>query len=132
YAFVARLRPEKTVQQPWQECLEKSPDEAPGQEAAIQLLSQLHFAHLLQYDFAEDSAQLFERYNRRVQREVRARFLNLMFMRFPLLDPDWFLQKALPVVGKLISPIGAIIWLIVVGFGLKIVAENFTPFRAQT
>ena len=132
YEFVARLRPDRTVQQAWQECLEKFPNEAPGQEAVIQLLSQLYFANLLQYDLAEDSAQLFERYNKRVQREVKARFLNLMFMRFPLLDPDRFLQKTLPVVGKLISPIGALIWLIVVGFGLKVVAENFVAFRDQT
>src|SRR5436190_23757914 len=107
YEFVARLRPERTVEQVWQECLDRFPDDAPSQEAVIQLLSQLYFANLLQYDLAADSAQLFERYNKRRQREVRAQFMNLMFMRFPLLAPDRFLQKTLPFVGKLISPLGA-------------------------
>src|SRR5437773_7748711 len=132
YEFVARLRPDKTVQQAWKECLEKSPDEAPGQEAVIQLLSQLYFANLLQYDLAEDSSQLFERYSKRRQREVRAQFMNLMFMRFPLLDPDRFLQRTLPIIGKLISPLGALLALIVVGLGLKVVADNFSAIKDQT
>ncbi len=40
YEFVARLRPDCTVQEAWQQCLNRFPDEAPGQEAVIQLLSQ--------------------------------------------------------------------------------------------
>ena len=99
YEFVARLRPDRTVESVWQECLNRFPDEAPGQEAVIQLLSQLYFANLLQYDLPADSAQLFERYKRLKQRETRARLLNLMFIRIPLLDPDSFLVRTLPVVG---------------------------------
>lgn len=125
YEFVARLRPERTVEQAWEECLTRHPDSAPGQEAAIQLLSQLYFANLLQYDTAADAAQLFERYKKRRQQEVRSRWLNIMFMRFPLLDPDRFLVKTLPFIGKLISPLGALVWMMVVGFGIKSVAENF-------
>ena len=41
YEFVARLGPGRTVEQVWKECLDRFPDEAPGQEAVIQLLSQL-------------------------------------------------------------------------------------------
>ena len=49
------------------------------------------FANLLHYERALDTAQLFTRYKQRRQRELTARLLNLMFMRFPLLDPDRFL-----------------------------------------
>ncbi len=131
YEFVSRLRPDRTVEQAWQQCLERFPDEAPSQEAVIQLLAQLYFANLLQYDLAADSAQLFERYKKRKQREIGFRFLNIMFMRFPLLDPDRFLVRTLPVVGKFISPFGALLWLVVVGLGLKVVAENFGGLEAQ-
>lgn len=132
YEFIARLRPERTVQEVWQECLDRFPDDAPGQEAVLQLLSQLYFANLLQYDLATDSAQLFDRFKKRRQREIRSRFLNLMFMRFPLLDPDEFLVRTLPVVGKLISAFGALIWLVIVGSALKVVADNFPALRAQS
>src|SRR5688572_18017463 len=119
YAFIGRLRPDRTVEEAWKECLERFPDEAPGQAAVIQLLSQLYFANLLQYQGAHDGGQLFERYKQRRQRELRMRVRNVMFMRIPLLDPDRFLVGTLPLVGKLISPLGAFIWLITVGWALK-------------
>jgi putative peptide zinc metalloprotease protein len=131
YEFVSRLRPDRTVEEVWQRCLNRFPDTAPSQEAVIQLLSQLYFSNLLQYDLAADSAQLFERYKKRKQREIGFKFLNIMFMRFPLLDPDRFLVRTLPVVKKLISPFGAILWLLVVGFGLKIAVDNFSDLRVQ-
>lgn len=132
YEFVARLRPDRTVDEVWRTCLDRFPDEAPGQEALIQLLSQLYFANLLQYDQASDSAQLFERYKKRRQREVTGKLLNIMFMRFPLLDPDAFLVRTLPVMGKLISKTAGVIWLVVIGLALKVVADNFEALRNQT
>ncbi len=124
FEFVARLSPSRTIEEVWTECLERFPDTAPGQEAVIQLLSQLYFSNLLQYDTAADAAQLFERFKRRRQREIRSRFLNIMFMRFPLFDPDRFLVRTLPFVGKFIGVFGGLVWLIVVGFGLKVVVDN--------
>ena len=131
FEFVSRLRPDRTVEEVWKQCLERFPDAAPSQEAIIQLLSQLYFSNLLQYDLAADSAQLFDRYKKRKQREMGFRFLNIMFARFPLLDPDRFLVRTMPVVKKLISPIGAAIWFLVVGFGLVIAADNFDALRLQ-
>lgn len=132
YEFVARLRPDRTVAEVWQECLNRFPNEAPGQEAVIQLLSQLYFANLLRYDEATDSPKLFARYEKARQREIRSKWLNLMFMRFPLLDPDEFLNRTIGFVGKLISPLGALIWAVVVGLALKVVAENFTALKDQS
>src|SRR4051812_31501188 len=56
YEFLVRLEPRRTVEEVWRECLVRFPDDAPGQEAVLQLLSQLYFANLLQYDLAVDSA----------------------------------------------------------------------------
>jgi putative peptide zinc metalloprotease protein len=67
YELIARLRPDRTVQEVWEECMEKLPDETPGQEAALRLLSQLYQANLLQYPQATDSAKLFERHQKRRQ-----------------------------------------------------------------
>src|SRR5436190_4721226 len=68
YEFIARLRPDRTVEEVWRETLERFPNEAPGQEAVIQLLSQLYHAGLLQYTIASDTEQLFQRYERVRQR----------------------------------------------------------------
>ena len=132
YEFVGRLRPEKTVQEVWQECVSRFPDEAPGQQAVLRLLSQLYYANLLQYEDARDSAQLFERFQKRRQREISARLLNLMFMRFPLLDPDRFLVRTMPLAGRLISAMGAVIWLAVVGLGVKVAIDNWAALRLHS
>jgi putative peptide zinc metalloprotease protein len=130
YEFVARLRPARTVQEVWQECVARFPDDAPGQEAVIRLLSELYYANLLHYEQA-DSAQLFERHKQGRQRQIAARLLNLMFMRFPLLDPDQFLVRTMPVVGKFVSRFGAVLWFVVVGFAVKVVIDNFPALRVQ-
>lgn len=132
YEFVGRLRPDRTVEEVWRECLEKAPDAAPGQEAVIQLLAQLYLADLLQYDVASDTARLFERYEKSRQRETRARWLNVMFMRFPLLDPDLFLQRTMPIARKLIGPFGLLLWLIVVGAGIKTAVEHWPQLQSQS
>jgi putative peptide zinc metalloprotease protein len=132
YEFVARLRRDRTVEEVWKECLNRFPDEAPGQEAVIQLLSQLYFANLLQYEAGSDTAQLFQRYERTRQRETRAKLLNVMFMRFPLLDPDQFLVRTMPLARALISPFGALIWLGVVGTAIKMVIDHWSMLREQS
>lgn len=132
YEFVARLRPDRTVEEVWTECLERFPDDAPGQEAVIPLLAQLYYAGLLQYNLAADTTQLFQRYEKTRQRETRARLLNIMFMRLPLLDPDRFLVRTMPLVGRLISPLGGLIWIVMVGLGLKVVIDHFPQLQQQT
>jgi putative peptide zinc metalloprotease protein len=132
YEFVARLRPDRTVEQVWQECVERFPDEAPGQEAVIQLLSQLYFANLLQYDLAADSAKLFERFEKNRQRETRARLASIMFLRIPLFDPDAFIVRTMPWVKWLIGPIGAVLWLLVVGAGLSLAFNHWAELKDQS
>lgn len=132
YQFVARLRPDRTVAEVWQECLERFPDDAPGQETAIQLLAQLYHANLLQYDLAADSVQLFQRYQKRRERERRARLLNLMFLRIPLLDPDDFLRRTLPLVGWLVGWRGGLLWLAVVTAAIKVAVDNFGLLRDES
>jgi putative peptide zinc metalloprotease protein len=132
YEFIARLRADRTVEETWKECVERFPDEAPGQDAVLQLLAQLYHANLLQYDEAADSSQLFERFKKRRQREVASQLMNIMFMRFPLLDPDRFLVRTLPLVGKLISPVGAVVWLAVVAWAGKLAMDNWEALRDQS
>ena len=129
--FVTRLRPDRTVEQVWQECLERNPDHAPGQEDVIQLLTQLYFANLLHFETPADSAKLFERYRKRRQREVKSRLLSIMFMRIPLFDPENLLRRMLPLLKWWISPLGAVLWLGVVGWAVKLAVDRFGELLSQ-
>lgn len=131
YEFVIRLRRTRTVEEVWEECLSRSPDKAPGQEDVLQLLTQLYFANLLYFDVPADSAKLFERYKKRRSREVRSKFLSIMFFRLPLLDPEFMLRRITLLLKLLVGPAGAIVWLAVVAAALKVVFDNFDAATSQ-
>ncbi len=122
--FLARLREDKTVQQCWEESLAQQPAETPGQEEVVRLLSQLYQANLIRSDMPPDAAKHFERHQKRRRRELRSRLLSLLFIRIPLVDPDVFLRRTLPLVRWLFSWFGALLWLGVVGWGVKTGLEN--------
>ncbi|MEQ1862685.1 MAG: peptidase M50 [Chthoniobacteraceae bacterium] len=129
--LLCRLQRGRTVQAAWEESLERDPDGAPGQEEVIQLLGQLHQANLLRGEVPPEAASLFERHTERRRRERRAQF-NLMSFRIPLLDPDRFLRRALPLVRWLFGPIGLVLWLGVVGAALKVALDHAPEFAAQS
>ena len=131
HEFVIRLRPDRTVEEVWQECLDRNPDVAPGQEDVIQLLTQLYFANLLHFEMPADSAKLFERYRKRQQRELQSKLLSIMFIRIPLFDPDNLLKRLMPIFRWFISALGAIIWLTVVAVAVKLVTERFDQAMDQ-
>ncbi len=130
--FVSRLRPDRTVQDAWQECLDLFPDAAPGQEEAIQLIAQLYFANLLHFDMPADSARFFERYRKRRQREHQSQWMNVMFARFPLLDPDAFLVRVLPFLRWIFGPAGAVLWILIVAAAVKTGIDRFPDLVSQT
>ena len=123
--FVVRLRPDRTVAEVWDECLNRNPDDAPGQEDVIQLLTQLYFANLLHFEKPADSAKLFERYRKRQQRELQSKLMSILFMRLPLFDPDNLLKRMMPIFRYLISPLGAALWVAVVAGAIKVTLDRF-------
>jgi putative peptide zinc metalloprotease protein len=128
YEFIARLHSGRTVESVWHECFESNPEEAPGQEQILRLLGQLHGANLLHSDIPPDTAKMFDRHEKRRAREARSKWLNLLFTRFPLFDPDRLLKKLLPVLRLVFSVPGAFVWLLVVGAGVKVVIDHAGEF----
>src|SRR5207245_3320155 len=104
----------RTVGEAWELGGGQLDDEAPTQPEVIQILSQLHAANLLESDITADSNVLLRRHKMQMKRKMQGRLMNVLFPRIPLWDPDRVLKKWLPFVRQLMSPIGAIIWLIVV------------------
>ncbi len=132
YDFVARLRSNRTVQEVWDESLERHPDDAPGQEDVIRILAQLYHANLLHFDVAADSAKLFERYKKRKRKELTSKLLGIMFARFPLYDPDDLLKRILPFVKPFLGKIGAVIWILTILAAGKVAIENFDALKIRT
>jgi putative peptide zinc metalloprotease protein len=131
HAFLARLSSRATVQEVWQRCLEGDPDGAPGQEEVVQMLAQLHEANLLRGELAPDTSRLLDRFSKRERQEWKSWF-SVTLLRFPLFDPDRLLVRLLPFLRWLISPLGAVLWLLVVGAAVKIGIDHAEQLRSQS
>ncbi|NML47858.1 hypothetical protein HHL11_29180 [Ramlibacter sp. G-1-2-2] len=124
WAFVSRLTPEKTVEETWNEFLETHPQEAPGQDAVIQLLSQLHVSNLLYFRHQPDNDAIVERVKRTRQRELAGKAMSFLFFRVPLLDPNAWLDRISPFIRFITGPWMAAVWLAVVGMGCVTAFEH--------
>ena len=118
YRFVALLDGRRTVGEAWHIAIESLGDEAPTQGEVIQLLGQLYVSNLLMAELPPDAETMFNRYKKRVRREVQGYLMNLLFIRLPVLDPDRFLTSWAGIFGRLFTLPGFILWLALVGLGL--------------
>ena len=112
--FIGLMDGERTVQELWDIANTHLGDDAPTQEEAIRLLGQLHAADVLQCNVPSDSLELFRRYQRHERQQWKRRLMTPLAMRFPIFDPDRFLERWLPLVRPLIGWAGFSIWLVVV------------------
>jgi len=124
YRFVAMLDGRRTVAEAWQTCNEQLGDAAPTQGEAIQLLGQLYTSNLLMGEVPPDAEGLFRRYKQRVTREVQGYLTNFLFIRIPLIDPDRFLERFVPLFGAVFSWWGLLLWIGLVGTGITFIADK--------
>lgn len=111
YHFIGLLDGRRTVAEAWEATNEAFGDEAPTQGEAIRLLGQLYTSNLLHAELPPDAEQMFDRYRKRVRREVGGQLMNFLFVRIPLFDPNRILQAWVPAVGWLFGPVGLLLWL---------------------
>src|SRR5829696_7621571 len=104
-------------------------DDAPTQPEVIQILSHLYSANLIDSDVTPDAAVLLRRHKKQQQRKMQGRLMNILFPRIPLWDPDRFLKLWMPIVRQGFSKVGAIIWLLVVGFAIYLLAPEWESVK---
>jgi putative peptide zinc metalloprotease protein len=126
HQFIGLMDGGRTVQQLWEAVCAQLGDAAPTQEEVIRLLGQLHSADALLCDVPPDSMEVFRRYQRHERMEWRRRLWTPLALRFPIFDPDRFLERTLPVVQPLFGPLGLLLWLAVVGTGLVLAVTHWT------
>ena len=124
YAFVSRLAADRTVEEVWRDTLAHGPESMLSQQEVVQLLGQLNLSNMLQADRANAGGSLFGRYRERRARERRARLMSVLSFRIPLFDPDRLLERALPLIRSLISPVGLVAYLVLLGLGAKALMDR--------
>jgi putative peptide zinc metalloprotease protein len=94
YRVISLMDGKRDMNQVWVRLTAELAEDTPDQEEVIRLLGQLHGADLIQCDVTPDVAELFERRGKQERKKFVSRYLNPMSLRFPLVDPDRFLDWA--------------------------------------
>jgi len=131
YRFVGMLDGRRTVAEVWDACNEQLGDAAPTQGEAIQLLGQLYTSNLIHAELPADAAGMFDRYKKRMNRQVRGYLVNVLFARVPLFDPDRLLDRWAPLVGWIFGPVGIALWCVLILYGLFSVADSGSELYSQ-
>lgn len=114
FRIIGLLDGERTVNEAWQLVNDQQGDFAPTQDEVIQLLGQLHSADLLHSNAATDIDELFHRQEQHQNLKIKQRVSNPLSQKFPLWDPDDFLERHLPKVSGLFNWTAALAWLSIV------------------
>ncbi len=121
----------RTLQEIWDLACVRLGDDAPSQDEVIKLLSDLHKADVLQSDAPPDIHELHQRRKQHVRARWKQYIGNPLSLRFPLLDPDRFLDQVMPLFVPLFGWFGAIAWLGTVGWALVLIAMHWTELSGD-
>jgi putative peptide zinc metalloprotease protein len=125
YLFVVRMDGVRTIDDIWQELVAEMDTEAPGQEAVVSLLMQLHSADMLAGDIPPDAAELLSRRDRQARSVWMRNLRSPLSMQFPLIDPDRFLTRTLSFAAPLMTWFALAAWVVLLGAGLMTVGRHW-------
>lgn len=126
YIFIALMDGRRTVDDLWSDVVRQSGDSAPTQDEVVRLLAQLHATDLLQSNVSPDSLEVFDRFVTQRRARLKQMLLNPMSLRFPIWDPDAFLERTVSFTRPLFSWFGAALWLAVVVPALVLAGEHWS------
>lgn len=130
YQVIGLMNGLRTLKDIWETACARLGEHMPTQDEVIALLSQLHRFDLLQAGALPDIDDLRKR-----RRTWTSRFLqNLrspLSLRFPLLDPETFLTRTMPLVRPLFGWLGLVLWLLVVGSAAILAGVHWTDLTGN-
>ncbi len=132
WSFIARLDGKRSVEEIWQQTIDRPGEAAIGQHEVVQVLSQLFNAGLLLTDASPDAVQMFLAARKQHVRSIRAQAFNFLFLRIPLIDPDRWLNAMRGLIRLLINPVTAVLWVLVMLWALKGVIEESSDLFAAS
>ena len=125
YRVIGMMDGKRTVQELWEKVSDLYSDDAPTHVEMVQLLSSLYAADILLCDVPADTKELLLRSRRSEKRARKAKFSNPFSFRFPLLDPDLFLERTIPYVRFLYTVPGFLLCFSIIAAALVQAITNW-------
>lgn len=132
WRFLRSLDGRRSVGEVWRDGLENDPENSPGQEELIRLVAQLNSAGLLYSPDGPLGQALVERLRKQKKKKAVMQWINFLFLRIPLVDPDRFLNAFRWLWRIVVSPLGALVWMALVVLGLRAAAGNWQELGDRT
>lgn len=130
--FIQCLQTDKTVEDVWEDYVNKHPQEAPSRDEVIQLLSQLHMSNLLYSLKQSDNEAIVKRYKKQKNKELMGKLGAFLFLRIPLFNPNSLLDRIRPFI-MAVTGWGAFwVWSITLLAGAWVAFENRGELVDQT
>jgi len=125
YLVLSLMDGGRTLEQIWARACEQLGDDNLTQDETIKLLAQLHTADLLRADRSPNYREMAQRAEKQERRRALQRFINPLAVRFPLFDPDRFLNMTLPLVRPLFSRAGLLLYLMTTSVALLLATTHW-------
>lgn len=124
FELIDQLDGTMSVGEIWEQALEQRDHDAPTQDAWMHLLADLHSADLLIVDSRIPVETLFERRKTKRSRDQRQRYLNPLYLRVALFDPDDWLNQLLPLARVLFTRASFVLWIALMTLSFMVLFTN--------
>lgn len=130
YEFIGRLDGDLSVEEIYQQIESRMAEDSPTRQDLLSILVQLFGIGALKSGMPADVEQLFNRQQAEKSSDRTRRLLNPLAIRFPLFDPDKFLNRSLPMVRPIFSFGAAMVWALVVVLAATLLLTNYQELMA--
>lgn len=130
YEFIGRLDGDQSIEEIYLQIESKLGDDSPTRQDLLTILVQLFNIGALRSGMPADVEQLFKKQQAEVSSNRTRRLLNPLAIRFPMFDPDNFLNRSITSVRPIISIAGAVVWALVVCFAAMLLLINYQELKS--
>lgn len=125
YQIIGLMDGNHSLQEIWQMACDRLGDDMPTQTDMINLVSKLYRANVLVTDKLPDIEEIDTRKKQFDRKRLVQQFKSPLSIKIPLLDPEKFLRRTMPIVAPLFSMAGVLLWLAVVITGAVLAAMHW-------
>lgn len=129
YEFIGRLDGDQSIEEIYLQIESKLGEDSPTRQDLLTILVQLFNIGALRSGMPADVEQLFKKHQAEISSNRTRRLLNPLAIRFPMFDPDNFLNRSITNVRPIISFAGAVVWAMVVCFAAMLLLINYQELK---
>ncbi|MFG0259548.1 MAG: hypothetical protein ACF8LK_04265, partial [Phycisphaerales bacterium JB041] len=129
YRVIAALRQDSTLSQTFEKLVAHGVIDRSEEDDYYALILELHQRSLLSLP-VNDADTLFQRFDRKRRAEQLSKVLGVFFLRVPLINPDRFLARTLPLFRWLFTTPAFIAWLLLAAAAGVVAISRFDELSA--